>query len=283
MSDPKITADLVSRLIADQFPQWADLPVRMVAKSGWDNRTFHLGDKMSVRLPSAARYAAQVEKEQMWLPKLAAHLPLPIPKPIAMGCATDDYPFAWSIMQWLPGTPADDAGKSNVAADLADFLRALQAVDTRDGPLPGPHNFHRGGDLRIYDQEVRHALAQLGNRVDSDQIMRLWTKACHSSWTAAPVWLHGDMAAGNILLAKGKLSAIIDFGNCGIGDPACDLTIAWTYFDAPTRQIFRKKVGLDDATCTRAKGWGLWKALLLMCQGEPAAQNTIQTILSEAG
>ncbi|WP_373635632.1 aminoglycoside phosphotransferase family protein [Yoonia sp. SS1-5] len=280
MTDPVVTTELVGRLIADQFPQWAALPIQPVAQSGWDNRTFHLGPAMSVRLPSAARYAAQVAKEQRWLPHIARHVPLPITSPVAAGRPGCGYPFGWSVMTWLPGKTLTD---EPVAADLADFLRALHRVPTKGGPLPGAHNFHRGGDLRIYDQELRHSLDQLGANVDAEAVMRIWSRACTSTWHHTPVWLHGDVAPGNLLTDGRKLSAVIDFGSCGIGDPACDLTIAWTSFRGAERATFKDRLALDPDTWTRAKGWALWKAALEACKGSPDGYRVITEVIGDNG
>ena len=273
-------------MVNDQFPEWADEPIKPVAQSGWDNRTFHLGDRMSVRLPSASRYVAQVPKEQKWLPHLANFLPLPIPQPIALGQPSKHYPYCWSIMSWLQGRAANIdnlADSAKIAEQLAHFLNALRAAPADNGPITGKHNFYRGGDLRIYDQEVRHSLDQLGDKIDGPAILELWTKACNSSWTEPPVWLHGDVAAGNFLTDGDALAAVVDFGNLGVGDPACDLTITWTYLTGDARAVFRRTIGLDDATWTRAKGWGIWKALLDACAGKPAAQDVLNTILSDPG
>lgn len=240
---------------------------------------------MSVRLPSASRYAAQVAKEQSWLPKLAAHLPLPIPKPLAMGAPSADYPFHWSVMTWLPGAPLNFLTKNTqqgVAVELATFLNAMRDVPVADGPTAGAHNFYRGGDLRIYDQEVRHCLHQLGRLVDGDAIIERWTRACHSDWTREPVWVHGDIAAGNLLVIQDRLSSVIDFGCCGIGDPACDLTIAWTVFEGQARAAFKDAINLDDQTWARAAGWGLWKAMLLACKGAPEGFETLEAILEDS-
>lgn len=284
MNEPRIDTALVQTLIKEQFPQWADLPVSPVKTSGWDNRTYHLGPDMSVRLPSAARYAAQVQKEQTWLPKLSAHLPLAIPHPLALGHPGAGYPFHWSVMSWRPGEGLGAQpvkAQQAIATDLALFLNALRKAPRALGPAPGAHNFYRGGDLRIYDQEVRHCLQQLGQKVDSDKILSVWTRACHSSWPHAPVWVHGDVAAGNLLVTKGKLSSVIDFGSCGIGDPACDLTIAWTVFEGSARTTFKDAINLDTHTWTRAAGWGLWKALLDACNGAPEGFDTLDAILGQ--
>lgn len=285
MTEPRIDVALVEGLVADQFPHWANLPIRPVAPQGWDNRTFRLGDEMLVRLPSAARYAAQAAKEQRWLPVLARHVPLPIPVPIASGQSTSAYPFSWTIMRWLPGrtvAEAEAAKQQGIAGDLAHFLNALRDTPTKDAPVPGQHNFYRGGDLRIYDQEVRHCLAQLGQDVRTGAILRIWDRACHSFWTGAPVWVHGDIAAGNLLTRDGRLGAVIDFGCCAIGDPACDLTIAWTLFDPPARHVFRDGIDLDAQTWNRAAGWALWKALLQLCKGDPQGDQALNAVLKEA-
>jgi aminoglycoside phosphotransferase (APT) family kinase protein len=159
-----IDAALVRRLIAAQFPRWADLPVRPVEVGGWDNRTFHLGPRMTVRLPSAAHYASQVEKEHRWLPKLAPLLPLPIPVPLAKGAPAEGYPWQWSVYRWLEGEAAAVGRISDLrrfAISLAGFLGALQRVDPAGGPSPGRHNFFRGGPLTVYDAETRQAIAAL--------------------------------------------------------------------------------------------------------------------------
>jgi aminoglycoside phosphotransferase (APT) family kinase protein len=213
-----VTVDLTERLVAAQFPQWADLPVRPVAEPGWDNRTFHLGDGMSVRLPSAEPYALAVEKEHRWLPVLAPQLPLPVPVPLAQGAPDEGYPFVWSVYRWLDGQPAT---RDNVAdltafgAALADFLAALQRVDPRDGPRPGLHNWYWGGTLRTYDAVARGALETLEGHCRTDLAREIWQTALESRWTGQSVWFPGDMAQSNLLVNDGVLSAVIDFGTCG--------------------------------------------------------------------
>lgn len=222
----KITATLVRRLVAAQFPQWADLPVRPVDVSGWDNRTFHLGAEMTVRLPSAEGYAPQVAKEQRWLPVLAPQLPLPIPAPLALGAPAAGYPWPWSVYRWLEGESAaigSVADRTQFAADLAGFLRALQGIGAAGGPPAGPHSFFRGAPLTVYAAETRHAIAALGDDIDAAAATASWDAALREPWRRAPVWFHGDVAAGNLLVKDGRLSAVIDFGCTGVGDPACDL------------------------------------------------------------
>ncbi|QLL62404.1 aminoglycoside phosphotransferase family protein [Sinorhizobium mexicanum] len=264
-----IDASLVSRLIAAQFSEWAHLPISPVRFGGWDNRTFHLGSHMTVRLPSAAPYALQVEKEQRWLPVLAPRLPLPIPVPLAQGRPGEGYPWPWSVYKWREGeiaTHAPVADLSAFATTLARFLVALREVDATDGPPPGQHNFFRGGPLTVYDGETRLALEALEGRIDTDAARAVWEAALAATWYGAPVWFHGDVSSGNLLVEDGRLSAVIDFGTSGVGDPSCDLSVAWTFFHGESREVFRAALPLDKATWARGRGWTLWKALIVYAE-----------------
>ena len=268
-SNVEITVSLVSRLVAAQFPQWAELPLRPVEFDGWDNRTFRLGENMSVRVPSAERYAPQVQKEQRWLPRLAPQLPLPIPAPLAMGVPDDGYPWYWSIYRWVEGESATlerIADLRQFATTLAQFLRALQRIEPVGGPLPGQHNFFRGGPLKVYDAETRQTISILGDAIDADAVTEMWDTALKSTWRGAPVWIHGDVSATNLLVKQGRLCAVIDFGCSGVGDPACDMTIAWTLLSGNSRSAFRAALSVDDATWARARGWTLWKGLITLAE-----------------
>lgn len=261
-----IDISLVKRLISAQFPQWAMLSIRPVEYGGWDNRSFHLGEHRVIRMPSAAEYALQVEKEHDWLPKLAPFLPLPIPVPLAMGKPGEEYPWHWSVYQWLDGETAsieNIADLSGFAIALAKFLTVLQQCETSNAPIAGPHNFYRGGSLANYDAQTREAIVTLGSKIDVDAATAVWDLALASAWDNAPVWVHGDITIGNLLVKKGQLSAVIDFGLLAIGDPACDLVITWTLFKGESRDAFRTALKLDDATWARARGWTLWKALIV--------------------
>jgi len=260
-----IDIDLVQQLINSQFPQWKNLPISPVKASGWDNRTFHLGNQMLVRLPSAEEYAESVIKEQRWLPQLAPLLPLPIPVPLAMGKPAEGYPWNWSIYRWLEGETVASASVSgqitdlcSIAKDLAQFLSALQRIDSTGGPLP----VWRGGSLSMYDAEMRQAIADLKDKIDVTAATKIWEIALATSWHGAPVWVHGDISAGNMLVQNGRLSAIIDFGGLVVGDPACDLAIAWTLFEGESRKLFRSLLPLDADTWERGRAWTLWKALI---------------------
>jgi aminoglycoside phosphotransferase (APT) family kinase protein len=259
-----VPAELVRRLVRTQFPQWAALPVTPVANGGWDNWTFHLGSEMSVRMPSVAEYALAVEKEHRWLPVLALHLPLPIATPVAMGEPGEGYPFLWSIYSWLDGEPASAdliADPVRFAVDLAQFLSALRRVDPARGPRPGTHNCYRGGSLRTYAHLVRDALTELTGHIDVELVAEVWQDALDAHWDGTEAWFHGDVARGNLLLAGGQLAAVIDFGTCGVGDPACDLAIAWTLLTVEGRRAFRETMAVDEAAWSRGRGWALWKTL----------------------
>ena len=261
----EIDSGLIRRLIGQQFPQWAHLPIRSVEPDGWDNRTFRLGNDMSVRLPSAKRYVAQVEKEHRWLPVIAPHLPLPVPVPLARGVPAKGYPWPWSVYRWLEGEPASNGHITDpvqFARSLAEFLNALYCIDATGGPPAGAHNFHRGGKLAVYNAESRAALTTLADRIDVANADNVWRDALASEWRILPVWVHGDVAIGNLLVRNGRLCAVIDFGSMAVGDPACDLATAWTLFSGTSRRTFRVALPFDEETWARARGWALWKALI---------------------
>ncbi len=266
----KITASLVAELVKHQFPEWANLQIVPVKLSGHDNRTFHLGKSMLVRLPSMQKYSQQVLKEQKWLPILAKHLSVSIPEPIGMGFSSEDYPWSWSVYKWIEGENSDtlqSADQSQFALDLIQFLKELHKIDPNGGPRPGAHNFYRGANLTVYDAETRSAIAKLGDSglIDVDSVTRVWQDAINASpWFGNPVWVHGDLSAGNILVKNRKLAAVIDWGAMGVGDPACDLVIAWTFLEKESRDIFKSNLGLDSDTWLRARGWCLWKALITL-------------------
>jgi aminoglycoside phosphotransferase (APT) family kinase protein len=262
-----ITADLAARLVAEQFPQWAGLPVRRVEPGGWDNVTFRLGADLSLRLPSGPGYAQQVDKEHRWLPVLARQLPVRIPEPLARGAPGCGFPWPWSVYRWLPGTPLAGAhvpDPSALAAELAGFLAALYQIDPEGGPPPGPHSCDRGAPVSVLDSEARQSLKALAGEIDTAAAAQVWEEAIAATWHGTPVWVHGDVADGNLLMDRGRLSAVIDFGCCAVGDPACDTVIAWTYFSGESRKVFKERLPVDRATWARGRGWALWKAMLVL-------------------
>jgi aminoglycoside phosphotransferase (APT) family kinase protein len=272
-----ITADVAARLVAEQFPQWAKLPVTPVALNGWDNTTFRLGDGLLIRLPSGNGYASAVEKEQRWLPILAGQLPLSIPVPVAMGTSGNGYPWPWSIYHWIEGEPASVGRVADLvefAVDLAGFLTALHAIDAAGGPPPGAHSAHRGGLLSYFDdEEIPECIQLLADVLDARAMTDVWQVAMASRWEQAPVWVHGDVVGSNLLVADGRLSGVIDFGCSAVGDPACDLVMAWTFFADESSAEFRSRLHLDDATWARGRGWALWKALITILRARKQGRD----------
>ena len=282
-----ITTDLVRRLVAGQFPEYAELPVRPVQHDGWDNRTFRLGEGLTVRLPSAQGYVPQIAKEHRWLPYLAPQLPLPIPTPVGLGEPADGYPFPWSIYRWLDGTTAQHApidDPMRFAADLATFLSALQRIDAIGGPGFGLHSAFRGGPLATYEAEAVLAIDRLRDELDVPAVAEVWAAAMATQWDRPPVWFHGDVSPGNLLVRDGRLSAVIDFGTAGVGDPACETVIAWTWFTGATRAAFRAGLDLDADTWARGRGWALWKALIVLAgsrETEPETADVQRRVIAE--
>ena len=258
----KTDVALVRRLLAGQFPRWADLPINAVASYGTDHDIYRLGGSLAARLPRIGWATEQAAKEAEWLPKLAPQLPLALPVPLAMGHPAEDYPFAWSVCTWLPGEDAnctiDDLDRA--AVDLAAFVNALRQVDTTGAPPRPTHG--RGGPLPEGDNQVRRSIAELGDRIDGDATLCSWEQSLGApAWGGGEVWVHGDLLPGNLLVVDGRLSAVIDFGGLNVGDPACDLQPAWNVFTGDNRMRFRAELEVDDASWLRGRGWALYQAV----------------------
>lgn len=256
-----IDVGLVARLLAAQFPRWADLPLQPVPSAGTDNALYRLGDDMAVRLPRIHWAVDSVDKEHRWLPRLAPLLPRAIPVPLGKGMPAEGYPWRWSVYRWLEGeNPPSDrlADPGSLARDLAEFVAALQRIDPTDGPPAD-----RGEPLAMKDAAARTAIEALCGMVDTDATTAAWDAALQTpAWPGPAVWVHSDLAPGNVLLVQGRLSAVIDFGGLGVGDPARDLIVAWTLLPADVRNVFRATLRVDDATWARGRGWALFKALI---------------------
>ncbi|HEX6443461.1 MAG TPA: aminoglycoside phosphotransferase family protein [Streptosporangiales bacterium] len=261
-----IDAALVARLLAAQFPQWADRPIRPVASSGTDNVTFRLGADLAVRLPRTPATAGEVEQDLLWLPRLAPHLPLAIPEPVAAGKPGEGYPFSWGVYRWLDGEPfrLDRlTDPCRAAADLAEFVRSLRALDATGAPTPSDDPFSRGIPLAPRDTMFRAALDELRDEFDTDLVLAAWEASLAAApWDGVPVWIHGDLMSGNLLVTEGRLSAVIVFGTLRAADPAGDLLAAWYVFAGESRRVFRAEVGVDDDTWARGRGWALSLALI---------------------
>jgi len=256
---------LVRRLLAGQFPQWAGLPIEPVPSYGTDHAIYRVGSELSVRLPRIRSATKQAAKEAEWLPRFAPHLPLAVPVQVARGQPAEDYPFAWSVYEWLHGQDAngtiDDLVRA--AVDLAAFVNALHRIDTAGAPPHSPTG--RGGPLSVHDEDVRASIAQLGDRIDATAALRSWEESLSAPcWHGPHVWVHGDLLPGNLLVRDGRLAAIIDFGTLQVGDPAADLQAAWNLFTGDSRRRFRAEAGASDACWLRGRGTVLYQAVMAL-------------------
>jgi aminoglycoside phosphotransferase (APT) family kinase protein len=296
MATPKMHPDeidtdvgLVRRLLARQFPHWADLAIEPVVSYGTDHDIYRLGDDLAVRLPRIGWATDQATKEATWLPRLAPQLPLAIPVQVAMAQPDEGYPFEWSVYEWLPGENAngtiDDLDRA--AVDLAAFVQALRKVDTSNAyPRPGGT---RGAPLAELDEAVRRSIAELGDRIDGDAALHSWEESLEApEWNGDEVWVHGDLLPGNLLVVEGRLSAVIDWGCLNVGDPACDLQPAWNVFRGDSRARYRAELQIDDASWLRGRGWALFQAVVALpyyWDTNPGmigqASNALEQVLAE--
>lgn len=259
-----IDDDLVRRLVSEQFPQWADLPVKQLASGGTVNAVYRLGDSLTVRLPLTVDSVQDLAREARWLPELAPALPVRIPAVAAMGEPGEGYPWPWAVHEWIDGeTPVEGklAQPKVIARDLADFVNALRAATVEGGP-----EAYRGVPLATVDRETRHAFEELSRTdepFDADVATAVWEDALAAPlWTGAPRWLHSDLMPSNLLVSGGRLTAVIDFATIGVGDPACDLIPAWNLLPSTARQIFLDTVEADEASWRRGRGWALSMAAI---------------------
>ena len=254
---------LVQKLVGQQFPEWAHLDTKPLLSSGTDHALYRFGNGMVIRLPKIGWAVHNVDKEYLWLPKIAPFLPVSIPIPIAKGRPTNDYPYPWSIYRWLEGSnPKVSAIENPIALthELAAFIRAMHSMNLPSGPRS-----NRGVPLVEKDLGTRQALLKLEGMIDVPLVTEIWENALKApQWSKPPVWIHGDLSPGNLLQLNGHLSAVIDFGMLGIGDPACDLIIAWNFLPSYTRAIFRSALQIDDAMWARGRGWALSNALIAL-------------------
>ena len=249
-------AELVRRLLHAQHPQWAHLSIRRVPSAGTDNAMYRLGDDLAVRLPRIDWALDTVAKEQRWLPVLAPQLPLAVPLPVAVGAPSEEFPYPWGVVQWLPGelaAPDVLADHVQAARDLAAFVRALRGVDATDGPW-----HRRGGSLEAADRMVRAGIDGVDDDVDTDALLEVWAEAVAApAHGGPPMWFHGDLSYLNVLATDGRVCGVIDWGTCGVGDPAIDMIVAWSLLSAGARDVYRGELDVDDAEWARGKGWAV--------------------------
>ncbi|MEJ1090918.1 aminoglycoside phosphotransferase family protein [Microbacterium istanbulense] len=264
-SSEEITSSLVGSLVSDQFPQWSELPIRPVEMQGWDNRTFRLGDRMAVRLPSADGYVAGLVREQQTLATLGSRYRVTIPRVVATGAPSAAFNRPWSVREWIEGHTLLAVGareRESAITSVGDALSQLQGCDTAGGPWAGSASAYRGCHLSVVGEEVQSGLALLGRR-QAEGCRALWDQAVATAWTEPPVWVHGDVAPGNMLFdGSGRLAALIDFGQTCVGDPACDLAFAWLSCSSRERAQLRERLGLPEDAWLRGAAWALWKALI---------------------
>jgi len=268
---------LVRRLLAEQFPEWAELPLRPVAESGTVNALYRLGHELVVRIPRnrPSTWSDLVDDELTWLPRLAPLLPVNVPVPVARGRPGDGCPHEWGIFEWLPGenpTPGDVP--EPLAEELAEFVRTLHSVE-----LPGGPDSVRGRDLARFDEFTRANLKALEGELDTVRAEALWEEALAlPPWPQEPVWIHADLMPGNLLLEDGHLAAVIDWGGSGMGDPAVDLMVAWNVLPPSGRKVFREALDVDEDTWSRGRGWALWTGL----GGMPYYRETFPSFAANA-
>jgi aminoglycoside phosphotransferase (APT) family kinase protein len=282
----EIGEELVRALLAEQFPEWAELPLHRVEPSGTDNAIFRLGDQLSVRVPRRNGPTSAGSKELAWLPRLAPQLPLEIPVPVAQGRPGAGYPWFWEIHSWVEGetVPVEEIDAIQAARDLAALVRALQQIETGAGEPPG-----RGVPLAERDSAFRHWM----ERFDGDPRVTLeWERALAAPpWEGRPVWHHGDLDYRNWLVRDGRIAAVIDWGSMGVGDPACDVMVAWKLHSPAARDAFREELPTDDATWERARGWAVSQAVGALSYYTPEnnpslyreGESWLAVVLSESG
>ncbi|WP_156253405.1 phosphotransferase [Pseudactinotalea terrae] len=257
-------APLARRLLAEQAPQWADLPLAFVEHFGTDHDVYRLGADMSLRLPRSAWAGTQAAKESTVLAAMAHRLSLPVPEVLLLGEPTEEFPHPWSVQRWLPGAAATEAQADPelLAADLATFVLSLRTVPIEGAP-PLPASA-RGGELALHDEVVGLRIAELGQRVEAQTMVRAWEESRSAVGPSGAAWTHGDLLPGNLLLAEGRLSGVIDFGALNVTDPALDLTPCWYLFDgvaSPAGQHYLTALEATEADVRRARGWAQLQAL----------------------
>lgn len=293
MSIEKVTTNLalVEKLIATQCPQWSHLPISKVASGGTDNDIYKLGDDMCVRLPRFAYAKGQIEQEAKYLPHFKA-LPLKTPSSLMVGRPAHEYPWQWAVYDWLPGqeaTPDKLNDMHQVAKQLAEFLQALHKIKTNNAPSSGQNNSNRGCDLTVCDQPTRNAIKNLNDEYEAETLQQIWHNALKTpKWSKPPIWVHGDIKYDNLLARNGKLSAVIDFGLMGVGDPAVDLMLAWNLLPTSARQTFKTALYINENTWQRGRGWALSVSLVALAYYKNTNQklsaisrHTINEIIKE--
>jgi aminoglycoside phosphotransferase (APT) family kinase protein len=281
-----IDVDLVRALVTGQFPDLADQPIVEVRSTGTVNAIYRIGDQLYARLPRVAHWVADLDREWLWLPKLAPRLSLRVPEPVAQARPAGPYPFPWAIYRWLEGDPYADGlvdDEIRAAEDLAGFVVELRGID----PVGAPRGGRR--PLRELDRDTRRVIEAARGAIDADAALAAWQRCLQApAWDGTPVWIHGDLLRPNVLVSAGRISAVIDFGGAGVGDPASDVIAAWSVFGPAGRAAFRAALDVDDGTWLRAQGIALHQAVMIIPyypESNPGfvalAQRTLGEILAD--
>jgi aminoglycoside phosphotransferase (APT) family kinase protein len=257
-----VPAELVRRLLEEQFPQLAALPLEEVDSTGTVNALFRLGPDLLVRLPLTPHGDEGVRHEHAWLPWFAGRLPVRVPVLRGAGEPSLGYPCPWSVLEWIGGSVPDAEDLTDpdgLAVDLGELVTAIRRLDPAGAPPA-----YRGEPVRTADADVRVALAEIAadpvlrQEIDVPAVSAAWDEVLAvPDWSAEPVWVHSDLLPGNLLVADGRLVGLLDLAASGLGDPACDAMIAWSLLPANGREVFRTAAGFDDATWARGRGWAL--------------------------
>jgi aminoglycoside phosphotransferase (APT) family kinase protein len=298
MHEGELTVDdhLVRRLVDRQFPQWRGLPLRRLPPLGTDNQLVRLGEELLVRLPRIDWAAQAPAREYAWLPWLAPQLPLPVPAPVALGRPDLDYPFEWTVVPWFEGEPVtarhlggadDNVAWEPLAHELAAFLVRLRTIDASKAPVRP--DGARGSSLGSCDEWVREWTTRAGERVNGAAVLDAWEESLSAPGPSGPpAWVHGDVHEGNVLVRAGRVSAVIDWGSLGAGDPAVELNAAWGFLPPQAAGTFRAAMGLDHAAWLRGRGWALVPAISGLVYYERTAPQfarrslaTLERILAE--
>lgn len=271
--------DLVTRLLAGQFPEWLRPEITLVKSFGTDHDIYRVGNDLCVRLPKIEWATAQAEKERRWLPQLAKRLPVRVPRQLGIGGPAEGYPFKWSVCEWIPGSAANRArvDLDTLARDLAAFVTALSNIATTGAPLRPAGA--RGCPLSEVDDSARRSIAALGDDRTTDEIGHLWDESLGAAvWDEKEVWVHGDLLAGNLIVQERRLHAVIDWGTLNVGDPACDLLAAWNVFSGNSRAVYLEALSVDDDTWLRGRGWAIFQAVMAL----PYYKNTNPGMVRQA-
>jgi len=299
-----IDADLVRGLVDRALPEYVGAPVRRLAASGSTNALYRLGDELLVRLPRQPGGSSTISKEATWLPVLAPLLPVSVPEVVAVFDPDRDYPERWSVVRWIegahpevvdPSTPVDSR-REHLATNLATVLDALRQAEVPTGAIHERLWSYRGEPLATMDRATRENIERCRALedfdLDLDAAERIWADAMKLPGAAdrvTPSWYHGDLAAENLLVQDGTLTAVLDFGGLALGDPTVDLVVAWEVLDPPAREVFRRQVGVDDATWLRGRAWALSISLMIwyywatMPGRRARCMRVARNILADAG